>query len=167
MQLTINDQLYTVADDSSAMLLWVLRDELGLTGSKFGCGAGICGACTIHVDGVAARACITPLAAVEGRTIRTIEGLATQTPDGAIALHPVQQAFIDEQVPQCGWCMSGQIMTAAALLEQTPAPSEEEIINAMGNNYCRCGCYVRIKRAVVRAATQISATPQTAQEVIA
>lgn len=155
MQLTINDTVYEVADDPNAMLLWVLRDELGLTGTKFGCGAGICGACTVHLDGVAMRACVTPVAAAAGRTIRTIEGLAAST-DANGSLHPVQQAFIDEQVPQCGWCMSGQIMTAAAFLTQNPSPSEEDIINAMGNNYCRCGCYVRIKRAVTRAAEQMA-----------
>lgn len=159
MQLTINDTVYEVADDPTAMLLWVLRDELGLTGTKFGCGAGLCGACTIHLDGVATRACVTPLAATAGRTIRTIEGLAASVDDNA-TLHPVQQAFIDEQVPQCGWCMSGQIMTAAAFLTQNPTPTEEEIINAMGNNYCRCGCYVRIKRAVTRAAEQMAATTE-------
>ena len=163
MQLTINNQAYTSAADPSAMLLWVLRDELGLTGTKFGCGAGICGACTVHVDGVATRACVTPIAAADGRAIRTIEGLATQTTDRAITLHPVQQAFIDEQVPQCGWCMSGQIMTAAAFLEQAPTPSEEDIINAMSNNYCRCGCYVRIKRAVTRAAQQMTTTPHPSE----
>lgn len=160
MQITINGQPYTVTDEPSAMLLWVLRDELGLTGTKYGCGAGLCGACTVHVDGVATRACLTPLAAVAGRDIRTIEGLASVAADGAMTLHPIQQAFIDEQVPQCGWCMSGQIMTAAAFLTTTPAPSEEEIIEAMGNNYCRCGCYVRIKRAVTRAAEQLAATTQ-------
>lgn len=161
MQLTINDKVYEVADDPNTMLLWVLRDELGLTGTKFGCGAGICGACTVHLDGVATRSCVTPLAAAEGRQIRTIEGLPISADGG---LHPVQQAFIDEQVPQCGWCMSGQIMTAAAFLEQNHTPTEDDIINAMGNNYCRCGCYVRIKRAVTRAATQMAAT---AQEVAA
>ncbi len=155
MQLTINNQAYEVADDPSALLLWVLRDELGLTGSKFGCGMGICGACTVQIDGVATRSCITPVAAVAGRTIRTIEGLAEQSVDGSMALHTVQQAFIDEQVPQCGWCMSGQIMTAVAFLEQNAAPTEEDVVNAMGNNYCRCGCYVRIKRAVTRAAEQM------------
>lgn len=160
MQLTINNQSYEVTDDPNALLLWVLRDELGLTGSKFGCGAGICGACTFHVDGVATRACITPLAAVVGRTIRTIEGLSTPAADGILTLHPVQQAFIDEQAPQCGWCMSGQIMTAAALLEGNAAPSEEEIVDAMGNSYCRCGCYVRIKRAVLRAAAAMANTDQ-------
>jgi len=160
MQVTINRQSYTVTDDPSALLLWILRDELGLTGTKFGCGMGICGACTVHVDGVATRACITPVATVEGRDIRTIEGLAGADSDGVITLHPVQQAFIDEQVPQCGWCMSGQIMTAAAFLAENPSPSEEEIISALGNNYCRCGCYVRIKRAVTRAATQMDASHQ-------
>ncbi len=156
MQLTINNQEYEIADDPSALLLWVLRDELGLTGSKFGCGMGICGACTVQIDGVATRSCITPVAAVVGRTVRTIEGLAEQSADGTIALHTVQQAFIDEQVPQCGWCMSGQIMTAVALLEQNAVPTEEDVVNALANNYCRCGCYVRIKRAVTRAAEQMT-----------
>lgn len=160
MQLLINNETYEVTADPSQPLLWVLRDELGLTGTKFGCGMGICGACTVHVDGVAVRACVTPLAAVEGLAIRTIEGLATIGSDSVITLHPVQQAFIDEQVPQCGWCMSGQIMTAAAFLEQNPAPSEEDLVNAMSNNYCRCGCYVRIKRAVTRAAGQLAASQQ-------
>ncbi len=164
MQVTINGEAYEVADNPNAPLLWALRDELGLTGTKFGCGAGICGACTVHIDGVAMRACVTPLAAAAGRAIRTIEGLADRAADGSIVLHPVQQAFIDEQVPQCGWCMSGQIMTAAAFLAQNPAPSEEEIVDAMGNNYCRCGCYVRIKRAVQGAAEQL-ATGQSAGEV--
>lgn len=149
MQLTINGQAVEVADDAGQMLLWVLRDELGMTGTRFGCGAGICGACTVHVDGVATRSCVTPLALAEGKEIRTIEGLAA----GEV-LHPVQQAFIDQQVPQCGWCMSGQIMTAAAFLSANPDPSEDEIVEAMGNNYCRCGCYVRIKEAVKQAAGQ-------------
>ncbi|MCE7985102.1 MAG: (2Fe-2S)-binding protein [Caldilinea sp. CFX5] len=160
MQVLINNETYEVTTDPSQPLLWALRDELGLTGTKFGCGMGICGACTIHVNGVAMRACVTPLAAVEGRTVRTIEGLATTGSDNVITLHPVQQAFIDEQVPQCGWCMSGQIMTAAAFLEQNPAPSEADVINAMSDNYCRCGCYVRIKRAVTRAATQMATSKQ-------
>lgn len=160
MQLLINNETYEVVADPSQPLLWALRDELGLIGTKYGCGMGICGACTVHVDGVAVRACVTPLAAVEGLAIRTIEGLATIGSDSVITLHPVQQAFIDEQVPQCGWCMSGQIMTAAAFLEQNPAPSEEDLVNAMSNNYCRCGCYVRIKRAVTRAAGQLAASQQ-------
>lgn len=155
MKLSINGKDQEVAAGPGDMLLWVLRDDLEMTGTKFGCGAGICGACTVHVDGVATRSCITPLVSVEGKTIRTIEGLAQ---DGK--LHPVQQAFIDEQVPQCGWCMSGQIMTAAAYLETAKAPDEEQIVEAMGNNYCRCGCYVRILRAVKSAATTLSAETQ-------
>lgn len=157
MQVMINNETYEVTADPNQPLLWVLRDELGLTGTKFGCGMGICGACTVHVDGVAVRACVTPLAAVEGLAVRTIEGLATTGSDSVITLHPVQQAFIDEQVPQCGWCMSGQIMTAAAFLAQNPSPTEEQIVDAMGNNYCRCGCYARIKRAVAQAAEQMAA----------
>lgn len=152
MQLNINGQLHEVADNPSALLLWVLRDELGLTGTKFGCGAGICGACTVHVNGVATRSCVTPVAALQDQPILTIEGLATPQSGSEITLHPVQQAFIDEQVPQCGWCMSGQIMTAAAFLAQNPNPSDAEIITAMSNNYCRCGCYARIKRAIITAA---------------
>ena len=162
MDLTINGATYTVDAAPSDLLLWVLRDELEMTGTKYGCGAGICGACTVHVDGVATRACITPLAAVEGRAVRTIEGLA----DGE-TLHPVQQAFIDAQVPQCGWCMSGQIMTAAAFLETTPAPSDDEIVAALGNNYCRCGCYVRILQAVKQAAEQTGAAAMPVAEVYA
>lgn len=157
MQLNINGEMREVSSAAQEMLLWVLRDELEMTGSKFGCGAGICGACTVHVDGVATRACVTPLAAVAGKAIRTIEGLATKDADGAVVLHPLQQAFIDEQVPQCGWCMSGQIMTAAAFLANKPAPNTEEIVEAMAQNYCRCGCYVRILRAVSSVVQQIAA----------
>lgn len=154
MKLIINGEEKTVTDNPSTPLLWVLRDELDLTGTKFGCGVGICGACTVHVDGQAMRSCITPLAAVDGKEVRTIEGLATLNVDGSLALHVVQEAFIDEQVPQCGWCMSGQIMTAAAFLDENPAPSSEEIVQAMGQNYCRCGCYTRIFSAVQKAAEE-------------
>lgn len=154
MKLIINGEEKTVTDNPSTPLLWVLRDELDLTGTKFGCGVGICGACTVHVDGQAMRSCITPLAAVDGKEVRTIEGLATLDVDGSLALHVVQEAFIDEQVPQCGWCMSGQIMTAAAFLDENPAPSSEEIVQAMGQNYCRCGCYTRIFSAVQKAAEE-------------
>lgn len=150
MELTINGEKYTVAAKPEDLLLWVLRDELEMTGTKFGCGVGICGACTVHVDGMASRACITPLVNVEGKEIRTIEGLAQ--PDGQ--LHPMQIAFIEAQVPQCGWCMSGQIMTAVSFLDQNPNPSEDEIVEAMGNNYCRCGCYRRIFTAVAQAAEE-------------
>jgi isoquinoline 1-oxidoreductase alpha subunit len=154
MKLIINGEEKTVTDNPSTPLLWVLRDELDLTGTKFGCGVGICGACTVHVDGQAMRSCITPLAAVDGKEVRTIEGLATLDVDGSLALHVVQEAFIDEQVPQCGWCMSGQIMTAAAFLDENLAPSSEEIVQAMGQNYCRCGCYTRILSAVQKAAEE-------------
>ena len=159
MNLTINGVLTPIADDDpNRMLLWVLRDELELTGTKYGCGAGLCGACTVIVDGVATRACITPVSLVADRSITTIEGLAS--PDG---LHPVQQAFIDHQVPQCGWCMSGQIMTAAALLAATPAPNADDIDSALGGNLCRCGCYVRIRRAVAAAAQTAAAKTSVTQ----
>ncbi len=155
MQFELNGQPQEVADNPDAPLLWTLRDELGQTGTKYGCGVGICGACTIQVDGVAQRACITPTGAVEGASVKTIEGMATVDEAGQRTLHPVQQAFIDQQVPQCGWCMSGQIMQAAAFLAQNTSPSEDEINGALENNYCRCGCYVRIKRAVAQAAAEL------------
>lgn len=164
MQLKINGTVIEVAGQPETPLLWVLRDEIGLTGTKYGCGLGICGACTVHVDGKAQRSCVTPLAAVAAADIRTIEGLATPNADGSVALHPVQQAFIDEQTPQCGWCMSGQIMTAAAFLATNPTPSEEEIVQAMGNNLCRCGCYVRIKAAVTTASQQMASRQVATQE---
>lgn len=148
MELTINGKRIEVQSDPGEALLWVLRDELGLTGTKFGCGAGICGSCTVHLDGVATRSCVTPLAAVQGRSITTIEGLA-----GEDNLHPVQQAFLQQQVPQCAWCMSGQMMTAAAFLAQNPTPTPADIEAAMSANYCRCGCYARIRTAVAQAAT--------------
>ena len=147
MEIRVNGKAYEVADEPDRPLLWVLRDELGLTGTKFGCGVGICGSCEVHLDGQITRSCITPLSSVAGREIRTVEGLA-----GEDGLHPVQQAFLDEQVHQCGWCMSGQMMRAVALLEENPNPTEEEIVEGMSSNYCRCGAYGRIKRAVARAA---------------
>ncbi len=156
MELSINGQSYTVEDGRERPLLWVLRDELGLTGTKFGCGVGICGSCTVHVEGVPTRSCITPVAGVSGRAIRTLEGLATVAADGTVQLHPVQQAFLDEQVPQCSYCMTGQMMTAAALLANNPRPAEDEIVAAMNAVYCRCGTYGRIKRAVARAATLLA-----------
>jgi len=152
MELQINGQQYTVSAPEGEMLIWVLRDELGLTGSKHGCGIGLCGCCTVHVNGQAMRACITPVGAVVGAQIRTIEGLATTVANGQTVLHPVQQAFLETQTPQCGWCMSGQMMTAAAFLENNPQPTAEEITRAMSNNYCRCATYVRIRAAVARAA---------------
>jgi len=132
-----------VADDTP--LLWVLRDHLGLTGTKFGCGAGLCGACTVHLDGQPIRSCLIPVSGVAGRSVTTIEGL------GADGLHALQQAWIDEQVPQCGYCQSGQLMSAAALLAARPDPSDDEIAQSMSGNLCRCGTYGRIRRAIRRA----------------
>jgi aerobic-type carbon monoxide dehydrogenase small subunit (CoxS/CutS family) len=128
-------------------LLWAIREELGLTGTKFGCGVGQCGACTIHLDGLAVRSCITPVSAAAGRAVTTIEGL---DPDGR---HPLQEAWVALSVPQCGYCQSGQIMSAAALLERSADPSDEEIDMAMRGNLCRCGTYGRIRAAIHRAAS--------------
>jgi isoquinoline 1-oxidoreductase alpha subunit len=128
-------------------LLWVLRETLGMTGTKFGCGRGLCGSCTVHVDGEAIRSCVTPVESVEGKKITTIEGLS---PDRS---HPLQRAWIAEEVPQCGYCQSGQIMTAAALLSRKPHPTDDDIDGAM-TNLCRCGTYVRIRRAIHRAAQE-------------
>ena len=152
MQLMVNGQPYLVDDEPDRLLLWVLRDELGLTGTKFGCGIGLCGSCTVHLDGIPTRACITLLSAADGKEVRTLEGLAEISANGEMVFHPVQQAFLDEQVPQCSWCMSGQMMTAAALLEKNPKPNAEEIRQAMDAVYCRCGTYHRIRKAVARAA---------------
>jgi aerobic-type carbon monoxide dehydrogenase small subunit (CoxS/CutS family) len=136
-----------IADvDPDTPLLWVLRDTLGLTGTKYSCGIGECGSCTVHIDGKAERSCILPVSSVEGKHITTIEGLS---PDGS---HPVQQAFIKEQVPQCGYCIPGQIMTATALLDENPHPDDDDIDAALSNNLCRCGTYQRVRRAVHHAA---------------
>jgi isoquinoline 1-oxidoreductase subunit alpha len=152
MELNINGQKFSVpAEQETRMLVWVLRDQLGLTGTKYGCGAGICGSCTVLVDGKPIRSCLTPANTVIGKEITTIEGLA-EIHAGKEILHPVQQAFEETQTPQCGYCMSGQMMTAAALLEENPNPTEEEIVDGMNSVYCRCGTYVRIKAAVIRAA---------------
>jgi isoquinoline 1-oxidoreductase subunit alpha len=129
-------------------LLWVLREHLGITGTKFGCGIAACGACTVHLDGEPVRACATPLALVEGRKVTTIEGLSA---DGT---HPVQKAWVAEQVPQCGYCQSGQIMMAAALLARTRQPTRDEIVQHMNGNLCRCGTYLRIIAAIERAARE-------------
>jgi len=127
-------------------LLWVLRDTLELTGTKFGCGAGLCGACTVHVNGSPVRSCSVPISQVAGKSVTTIEGL------GANGLHELQQAWIAEEVPQCGYCQTGQIMAAAALLAKTPNPTDDQITQAMNSNLCRCGTYERIRRAIHRAA---------------
>lgn len=129
-------------------LLWVLREHLKLTGTKFGCGAGLCGACTVHIDGQAARSCLLPLSALEGKEVTTIEGLS---PD---ANHPLQIAWIEEQVPQCGYCQSGQIMKAATLLKRVKNPSRQDIVEHMNGNLCRCGTYLRIISAIQRAARE-------------
>jgi aerobic-type carbon monoxide dehydrogenase small subunit (CoxS/CutS family) len=129
-------------------LLWALRDLLGLTGTKFGCGVGQCGACTVHLNGAAARSCIIPLSAVGERAVTTIEGLSPNRS------HPLQRAWIAEQVPQCGYCQAGQLMTAAALLANNPAPSDAEIDAALSGNLCRCGTYQRIRSAIHRAAQE-------------
>jgi isoquinoline 1-oxidoreductase alpha subunit len=149
MKLTINNTEYETGELQNRLLVYVLRDQLGLTGTRFGCGAGLCGSCTVWIDGVPTRSCLTPAEGVVGKSITTIEGLAETYP--AAELHPVQTAFIELQVPQCGWCMSGQVMTAAALINGNSAPTEEEILSAMERNYCRCGTYHRIKLAVQRA----------------
>jgi len=137
--------------DSAMPLLWYLRDHARLTGTKFGCGIGYCGACTVHLDGAATRSCVVPMSAVGGRRVTTIEGLAS---DGR--LHPVQQAWIEEDVAQCGYCQAGQIMAAVDLITRTPAPSDADI--ATLTNLCRCGTYPRIRRAIRRAAAQLSRT---------
>jgi len=131
-------------------LLWVLRDTLAMTGTKFGCGAGLCGACTVLLDGAARRSCITTVSEAVGKQITTIEGLGAAS--GSSGLHPLQQAWIDEEVPQCGYCQVGQIMQAASLLKKTPHPTDDEITNAMDGNLCRCGTYHRIRKAIHRAA---------------
>jgi isoquinoline 1-oxidoreductase alpha subunit len=143
IEFTLNGQAVSTDVDPSTPLLWVVRDQFKLKGSKFGCGAGLCGACTMHADGAALKTCVTPIAAVAGKAITTIEGLGT--PDD---LHPLQAAWHVHSVPQCGYCQSGQIMAAAALLEANPNPTATDIDAAMSGNICRCGCYPRIKRAI-------------------
>ncbi|MEL6979181.1 MAG: (2Fe-2S)-binding protein [Pseudomonadota bacterium] len=144
-RLTVNGASVDIDAPPETPLLIALREHLGLTGSKYGCGAAMCGSCTVHVDGAATYACVTQLGDVEDAEVTTIEGLS---PTGE---HPLQRAWIEEQAPQCGYCQSGQIMRAAALLQENPSPSREEIVEAMSSNLCRCGTYVRIIRAIERA----------------
>ena len=166
IKFTLNNQEVSTDEDPDTPLLWAVRDTFKLKGSKFGCGAGLCGACTMHVDGQAIRTCITPIRAVAGKAVTTIEGLGT--PDD---LHPLQQAWHDLSVPQCGYCQSGQIMSAAALLTTNPNPSEEDVDSAMAGNICRCGCYPRIKEAILKVSAEslaYEAVPlqaQTTEEV--
>jgi isoquinoline 1-oxidoreductase subunit alpha len=144
--LNINGQDRKLEVPAETPLLWALRDSLTLTGTKYGCGVGLCGACTVHLDGAAVRSCVTPVSAAAGKKIVTIEGLSSGSS------HPLQLAWIAEDVPQCGYCQSGQIMAAAALLTKNPGPSDEDITNAMTGNLCRCGTYNRIRKAIHRAA---------------
>jgi len=145
-QLIINGETRDVEAVPNTPLLWVLRDNLGLTGTKYGCGVAQCGACTVHLDGTAVRSCSTPVSTIGNKKVTTIEGLAS-----ADALHPVQQAWMQENVPQCGYCQSGQIMSAVALIEKNPTPSDSDIEAAMSGNICRCGTYERIRKAIKRA----------------
>jgi aerobic-type carbon monoxide dehydrogenase small subunit (CoxS/CutS family) len=144
--ITVNGRRHELDIDPDMPLLWALRDSLGLTGTKYGCGIAVCGACTVHVDGETVRACVTPVSAVAGKKITTIEGLS------ADSSHPVQRAWIEHDVPQCGFCQSGQIMQAVALLAKNPNPSDADIDQAMNGVLCRCGTYQRIRTAIKRAA---------------
>ncbi len=147
IEFTLNGTAVRTDDAADTPLLWVVRDTFGLKGSKFGCGAGLCGACTMHVDGQAVRTCVLPVGSVAGKDITTIEGLGT--PDD---LHPLQAAWAEHSVPQCGYCQSGQIMSAAALLKSNPNPTPDEVEASMAGNICRCGCYPRIKSAILAVA---------------
>lgn len=153
LKLSINGKPRKIDSPADTPLLWVLRDQLGLTGAKYSCGMAVCGACTVHVDGVATRACVTPISAVVGKKIVTIEAIA-QDETG----HKIQQAWLDLQVPQCGYCQAGQIMSATALLKQQPKPSDAEIDKAMSGNLCRCGTYTRIRAAIKQAAGLVEST---------
>jgi len=148
--ITVNGKTHPFNDDEQMPLLWALRDVLKLTGTKYGCGQGLCGACTVHIDGQPMRACITPVSAIKGKEITTIEGLSEQGD------HPLQQAWQSLNVPQCGYCQSGQIMSAAALLESNSQPSDDDIDTAMNGNICRCGTYPRIKQAIHQAAEALA-----------
>lgn len=160
IELIVNGEKRVIEGDPAMPLLWALREQLGMTGTKFGCGIAQCGACTVHLNGAPVRSCVTPISAVAGAQITTIEGLAT---DGQ--LHPLQQAWIDEQVPQCGYCQSGQIMSAAALLASNPSPDDAAIHAAMDGNICRCGMYSRIKRAIKRVALPLETPPAAAVSI--
>ena len=151
VRLTINGTTQEIDADDDMPLLWALRDLARLPGTKYGCGIGACGACTVHVDGEPTRSCLVPLSTVANKSVTTIEGLG-----GADSLHAVQQAWVDENVPQCGYCQAGQIMNAAALLARNPSPTDEDIDNAMAGNLCRCGTYLRIRKAIHVAAGRLN-----------
>ena len=151
LKLTVNSRLFEIDAAPDTPLLWVLRDHLGLTGTKFGCGMALCGACTVHVDGAPVRACSVPVGALDGKSVTTIEGLSTDRS------HVLQKAWIEFDVPQCGYCQSGQLMSAAALLRANPSPSDADIDAAMAGNICRCGTYTRIRAAIHRAAELLTA----------
>lgn len=153
IEFELNGQLRQLDIEADVPLLWALREELNLTGTKFGCGQGLCGACTVHIDGNAMRSCVTPVGIIAGRKITTIEGIS------ADAGHPVQQAWIEENVVQCGYCQPGQIMSACALLAQNSNPSDDDINAAMSGNICRCGTYPRIRKAIHRAAEIMASKP--------
>lgn len=158
VQFELNGQPRELSIEGDTPLLWVLRDELNMTGTKFGCGMGLCGACTVHMDGVSMRSCSLPISAVTGKTVTTIEGLSEH------GNHPLQEAWVAENVPQCGYCQSGQIMSAAALLAGNPAPTDTDIDNAMSGNICRCGTYGRIRKAIKRAANSVQTwSPENAE----
>lgn len=156
VKFTINGNAASVETDPAMPILWVVREKLGLTGTKFGCGMALCGACTVHLDGQPVRSCSTPISEAEGKAITTIEGVAG--PEGELS--KVQQAWVSEQVPQCGYCQSGQVMSAAALLAQNGKPSDEDIDNAMAGNICRCGAYQRIRAAIKDAAAAPADQPR-------
>ena len=147
IEFKLNGTLVQTDEDPGTPLLWVVRDTFKLKGSKFGCGAGLCGACTMHIDGKAERTCVMPVSAIAGKEITTIEGIGS--PEN---MHPLQQAWVDISVPQCGYCQSGQIMSAVSLLKNNPSPSAEDVDSAMSGNICRCGCYPRIKQAILNVA---------------
>jgi len=150
IQLNVNGKQVTAEVDPATPLLWVLRDSLGLTGTKYGCGMALCGACTVHLDGQTVRSCVTPVSRAVGKSITTIEGLSVDT------THPLQLAWMEIDVPQCGYCQPGQIMSAAKLLSEIPAPTDRDIDEAMSGNICRCGTYPRIRRAIHRASEMMA-----------
>ncbi|KZY62188.1 (2Fe-2S)-binding protein [Oleiphilus sp. HI0071] len=159
MKFVLNGEDISIDIDPDMPLLWAIRDEIGKKGTKFGCGMGLCGACTVHLNGQAIRSCITPIGSIEGQNITTIEGLGERD-----NLHPVQQAWIEHNVPQCGYCQPGQIMSATALLSDNASPSDDDIDSAMSGNICRCGTYPRIRKAIKSAAVSIANADALAYE---